>query len=365
VLVVVASHPGVRAMEVFAVPIMRWIGKRSYAIYLWHWPIFELTRPHQDLPFGGWGLNALRLAAVVLAAEVSYRLVEQPWRTGAAPAAIRRCVSKRIWVFSSTGAVLASITSLAAVLVMAPGTSVLPALAAGATPAASSTITPGTTDPTAFRRDNKTTRTSTTSPSHSLVAQPGPHGTRPRRWPPQICGGRCRPVTTQRTPAPTTTTLPPPPPVALGIGDSVMLDAATDLQASFAPGTVIDASVGRQVETGIERLEEYRAAGRLQAVGVLIIGLGTNGPMSPTQCQQILALAAGIPRVIMVNVRMPRPWEPVTNNTLTSCTAGAPHVSLVDWYTASAAPGVLGPDGIHATTAGAERYTALITAAAG
>ncbi len=388
VLVVVASHPAVRALDVFASPAMRWIGKRSYAIYLWHWPIFQLTRPYQDVPFGGWGLNALRLGAVVLAADVSYRLVEQPWRTGAAPAAIRKWwASNRVWVFSTTGVAVAGVTCLVVVLVMAPESSVPPALAAGSTPAARSTITPATTDPARDRRVVQTTEPSTTA-GRALVAQPGTHRTRPaptvttapRTSVPAghkttdtahatTTGPRTLVAAGHKTTdtAPTTTTppAPAPPPVVLAIGDSVMLDAASELQARFGPATVIDASVGRQVAAGIQRLGEYRTAGRLRTLTVLVIGLGTNGPMDPTQCQQILSLAAGIPRVIMVNVRMPRPWEPVTNNTLTSCTAGVPHVTLVNWYTASAAPGILGPDGIHATIAGAERYTALIAAAAG
>ena len=330
VLVVVASHPAVRALDVFASPAMRWIGKRSYAIYLWHWPIFQLTRPYQDVPFGGWGLNALRLGAVVLAADVSYRLVEQPWRTGAAPAAIRKWwASNRVWVFGTTGVAVAGVTCLVVVLVMAPESSVPPALAAGSTPAARSTITPATTDPASDRRVVQTTEPSTTA-GRALVAQPGTHRTRPAPTvttaprssvpaghkttdtaPATTTGLRTLVATGHKTTdtAPTTTTPPAPAPPPSGtrhrrLGD---LDAASELQARFGPATVIDASVGRQVAAGIQRLGEYRTAGRLRTLTDLVIGLGTNGPMDPTQCQQILSMAAGIPRVIMVNVRMPPP----------------------------------------------------------
>jgi hypothetical protein len=65
--------------------------------------------------------------------------------------------------------------------------------------------------------------------------------------------------------------------------------------------------------------------------------------------------------VVFVNVRMPRPWEPVSNSTLASCTTHQPRVILVDWYDASAAAGVLGPDQIHATTSGAALYASLVT----
>jgi peptidoglycan/LPS O-acetylase OafA/YrhL/CubicO group peptidase (beta-lactamase class C family) len=62
---------------------LRWIGQRSYGIYLWHWPIFMLTRPMIDVPFDGPVFTALRFAAVLLLAELSFRFVETPVRQGA------------------------------------------------------------------------------------------------------------------------------------------------------------------------------------------------------------------------------------------------------------------------------------------
>ena len=60
-----------------------------------------LTRPYVDLPFGGWPLLALRIAAVLLLADASYRLVEIPirggawrpavWQVMALTARVRRC----------------------------------------------------------------------------------------------------------------------------------------------------------------------------------------------------------------------------------------------------------------------------------
>ena len=141
------------------------------------------------------------------------------------------------------------------------------------------------------------------------------------------------------------------------------MDAAADLKQDLGPTTVVDAAVGRQVSDGIVRLSAYRAAGRLTGLTALVIGLGTNGPMTVSQCDQILTLASGVPRVLFINVRMPRAWESVTNGTLAACAGHVPGVVLVDWYDASAAPGTLGPDQIHATTAGAALYASLVTRA--
>ncbi len=59
-----------------------WIGRRSYGIYLWHWPIFVLTRPGLDVTLSSGWLLALRLGLTLVAAEISYRLIELPVRQG-------------------------------------------------------------------------------------------------------------------------------------------------------------------------------------------------------------------------------------------------------------------------------------------
>lgn len=59
---------------------LRWIGDRSYGLYLWHWPIFAITRPGVDVPVSGLTLVVVRLALTALVAEASYVLLETPFR---------------------------------------------------------------------------------------------------------------------------------------------------------------------------------------------------------------------------------------------------------------------------------------------
>jgi len=68
-----------------------WIGVRSYGIYLWHWPVFMVSRPDLDVPFDGLPLLALRLGVTVLLADLSYRFVETPIRRGALGRTWRTC----------------------------------------------------------------------------------------------------------------------------------------------------------------------------------------------------------------------------------------------------------------------------------
>jgi hypothetical protein len=78
--VAAASHPGTAFGRVLGVGVLTWIGLRSYALYLWHWPIYVVTRPDADVPLHGPALLALRLGLTVLLADLSYRLVERPIR---------------------------------------------------------------------------------------------------------------------------------------------------------------------------------------------------------------------------------------------------------------------------------------------
>ncbi len=60
-----------------------WLGRRSYGLYLWHWPIFAVTRPELDLPLDGFQLLSVRLVLTFAISELCFRFVETPIRSGA------------------------------------------------------------------------------------------------------------------------------------------------------------------------------------------------------------------------------------------------------------------------------------------
>ena len=82
-VIAVAAHPAARLGRVLGCKPLVWVGRRSYGLYLWHWPIFVFTRPDLDLPFGGNPALVLRLGLTFVVAELSFRFVEQPIRRGA------------------------------------------------------------------------------------------------------------------------------------------------------------------------------------------------------------------------------------------------------------------------------------------
>jgi peptidoglycan/LPS O-acetylase OafA/YrhL len=89
-LVGTAGHPASWLGRLLGLQPLRWLGERSYAIYLWHWPICVLTRPGVDVRLTGWADTVLRVGLVLLLAEASYWLVERPIRRNGFLGRLRR-----------------------------------------------------------------------------------------------------------------------------------------------------------------------------------------------------------------------------------------------------------------------------------
>ncbi len=86
VVIAAAAHPGARLLPgLLGLAPLRWLGRRSYGIYLWHWPIFMVTRPYMDVEFDGLPLLALRFGSTLAIAALSYALLELPIQRGAMP----------------------------------------------------------------------------------------------------------------------------------------------------------------------------------------------------------------------------------------------------------------------------------------
>jgi peptidoglycan/LPS O-acetylase OafA/YrhL len=75
-------HPASRFAPLLSTRPLIWIGERSYGIYLWHWIVFQLTRPSIDLVGDDWALYALRVLIVFALADISLRYIEIPVRRG-------------------------------------------------------------------------------------------------------------------------------------------------------------------------------------------------------------------------------------------------------------------------------------------
>jgi len=77
----------------------------------------------------------------------------------------------------------------------------------------------------------------------------------------------------------------------------------------------------------------------------------------------LMQLLADVPRVIVVNLKLPRSWEEPNNRLLAEVVARTPNAVLLDWRAATRdKPELFGRDGFHLGLKGARFYAELVAA---
>jgi hypothetical protein len=344
VLVAVLVHPatpGARAL-LGARPLV-WVGKRSYGIYLFYWPVLMLTRAYYDVPLSGNALLALRTAITLALAAGSYRFVEMPIRSGALGRIWWDLRHRSAFGLSGSRAWAATRGVLVAVALAAVGTTLVVTRPAP-TPTtflaleAAEAATPAPTAPVT------TAATTTTAPAPTTSEVPASTST----------------TTPPVTEPPTTTTTVLPTARIVGLGDSVLLEAKASLERRL-PDASIDAEVGRQFKDLLDIARSLRDSGGL-GEGV-ILQLGNNGPVTGSQFDEIMEVLQGVRRVVVINVKVPRPWETSNNSMLAEGVRRWPNAVLMDWHRhGSAHPQLFADDGTHMGPTGVAVFVELILA---
>lgn len=146
---------------------------------------------------------------------------------------------------------------------------------------------------------------------------------------------------------------------ALAIGDSVMVDGSDGLRAIF-PKMLINADVSRGIDVAIDLLQKYKAEAALPQT--ILIGMGTNGAISSQQVQQVMQLTGKKRQVFWINVHVPtRSWEKPVNQVLKKATHDYSNLTIINWYAASQHhPNWFYDDQVHTNDQGSVYYSLLI-----
>ncbi|NQX29587.1 acyltransferase family protein [Microbacteriaceae bacterium VKM Ac-2854] len=372
-----ATLPGARLGRLLDARPLRWLGRRSYGLYLWHWPALILvdaligtsaaTRAVPALP------SVLALIATLVAAVLSYRFVEEPIRRHGlrAPLTLSRIafgrahrgigVAVTAWVLlvaslAGTGAAVAAAPEqTSAQRVIERGARAL--AAASASPSASASAPVATTAPSPTAVPAPLLPAPSASPTPSA-----PDSATPTASPGSASGSPTSSATGSATP--TESAVPSPEPLGAtvsAVGDSVMLASAPELQLGL-PALTIDAAVSRQLSAAPDIVRALAATGGLRET--LVIGLGTNGAIELETLEEIRDLIGPNRRIVVVSVYAARPWTDEVNATLRAFDQAHRNVALADWSTAIAPhPDLLADDGIHPGPTGGQIYTDCILAA--
>ena len=306
---------GMVARALAAEPLV-WVGKRSYSIYLWHYPLLLLMNPVANISDTPWWQYILQVLVVVAVAECSYRFIETPFRKGAFGRTVSELregtttpaswVRAHIPVCAVCGVVL--VVALGG-LVFVPDTSALSGEGAEILNKEAKNEKPQDQ-----QAADDTDKDNDGFPDGSYDL--------------------------------------------LMIGDSVSLRAVDSFDGVF-PHSHIDAEKGRQFDAGRTTFEGYiqqNLAGK-----IVVFALGTNGLVTDAQIDAIMADAGNQRTVVFVNTRSPQPWVGATNQAIANAATRYKNVRVIDWYGYSANRNDLfDGDGTHLSNAGVAEYLKLI-----
>ncbi len=124
-----------------------------------------------------------------------------------------------------------------------------------------------------------------------------------------------------------------------------MLDYQAALQRDV-PGITVLGAVSRQWTDGETLLAQLKASGQLGSE--VVVGLGTNGPITAADFDTMMTVLSGVRRVVFVNVVVGQPWQNEVNTVLAAGVARYPNTVLADWAALEATdPGWVYSDGTH------------------
>ncbi|WNS46098.1 acyltransferase [Paenibacillus sp. MMS20-IR301] len=82
VVIAVLAHPASRVGGIMGSRPLAWIGKHSYSLYIWHYPVIILMNTNGANEKSGFAQILLQLAVILMLSIISYRYIEEPFRRG-------------------------------------------------------------------------------------------------------------------------------------------------------------------------------------------------------------------------------------------------------------------------------------------
>ena len=294
-------HPASRFAPILSTRPLIWIGERSYGIYLWHWIVFQLTRPSIDLVGDDWALYALRVLIVFALADISLRYIEIPVRRGYFELWFRGMKYR-----TRTVRLRQQLSTIAAVVVTLAATSLVSI--------------------------NAMERADRIAAAEKASAESGD------QVPDQV-------ITASETPGLWVT------------GDSVILGIRNVL-AKYERIELINARVGRQIG---ELIQVTKTDQQFVGKSPVVLNLGNNNRLAESDVVELMEIVKNQPKIIVVNTAVPRSWKEANNQLINTVVSRYPNTTIIDWASISENhPEYFATDGVHLNPPGVNAYVSAI-----
>ena len=143
----------------------------------------------------------------------------------------------------------------------------------------------------------------------------------------------------------------------LVMGDSLTVDIGEKFQGLY-PGAVIDGKIGRQLYVAVEEAKSYSKYNNENSA--IIFQLGTNGPFTESQIEELVK-EFDKADIYFVNIKVPRAWEKTVNAALKETQEKHSNVKIIDWYSvANSSKDLFEPDRVHLNQTGIAEMVTLI-----
>lgn len=306
---------------IFRTNVMRWLGQRSFSLYLWHWPVIMILRAlfdadgHMDHK---WILGLAAVPIALLISEISYQHVENPFRRRGYKQTWKDYWASRPSFHEINGGFKKVAWPVVPLLVVACVGGVVYGVV----------------------NSNDKTELEQELDQLQRMNQEANKG---------------------NVPAPAT---PPPPKEKkaaavqgkdiTAVGDSVMLAASEALNTNY-PGIYIDADVSRHYTAGMDVLRQLNDSGKLRKN--VFLGFGTNGPAFPGQLEEMINLIGPDRQIFMAMPYGDREWMAQSRQDVLDAAKAHDNVYIADWCGhAQSHQDLLFEDGVHPMPEGAQEY---------
>ena len=302
------------------------IGKISYSLYLWHFPILVLTTPVYEIGNPNNFYVILRVILTFIVAIISYVFVETPIRKLGFKNYVSIIYKKIVIKSKKTKKIVASIAVIVSLLfVMGILGKSVPYLSTAFVKEVESNkesqfVNKGENNKDnnqnqdnkkAENKDDKNDNNNTEKKYSSVVV----------------------------------------------IGDSLTVDIGEKFQEIY-PGAVIDGKIGRQLYVAVDEAKGYSQYNNENSA--IIFQLGTNGPFTESQIEDLLKVFDKAD-IYFVNIKVPRAWEKTVNTALQEAKEKHANVNIIDWYSvANSGKDLFEPDRVHLNQAGVTEMVTLI-----